>query len=108
MIWCITPKHIHSGRKNYRTLLPLFLLVFSTKKYFKNNKNILKIIKILTIKIGIQCIFFTDNCDAERITRHERHSFNSSKVVRLARKQLESNEFYKDVKGLLYGPGITH
>ena len=100
----MAPKHLHSGLKIVEISAYIAAGVFND-----GFSSILRIMNALDIIVGTNCRIFAETSDKTRIVRQNRMSLSNTKEARIARKQqlAEENQFFEEVEGLLYAPGIA-
>jgi len=103
-VWCMSPKHLHSGRKIIEISAYMAAGMFN-----EGYSAVLSTMQLLDLKIGQLCKMLADNVDAQRIERENRRTSLSSKEALTAHRleQLHQNELFEEVEGLLYGAGIA-
>jgi len=105
LIWRLAPKHLHCGRKIIEIAAYLAATMFN-----EGYLSLLGIMSEVGIIIGTTCRNFSDKVNQSRVTSQNRRSKSANKrKIGLLHKeqQLQQNELYEEVEGLLYGPGIA-
>jgi len=71
--------------------------------------SLLGIMSEVGIIIGTTYRNFSDKVNQSRVTSQNRRSKSANRKIGLLHKeqQLQQNELYEEVEGLLYGPGIA-
>lgn len=103
-IWRLVPKHLHSGLKIVEIAAFIAAGIFN-----EGYTAILQMMAELQVTIGSHSKRYAEEVDDRRLRRQERRSSLSTKEARKAKKEqlIEENQFYEEVEGMLYGPGIA-
>ena len=103
-IWRFDPKYLNSGVTTVETASYIAAILFN-----EGYSAILKIIKLLNLKIGLQTKNCADMHDSVRMNWQARRTLQSTKEGRPARKiqKLQKQQYFQESQGILYAPGIA-
>ena len=99
LIWRMAPKHLHAGLKIIEIATFLATCIFN-----EGYLSLLKVMNLLLIKIGPVALNFANdyNKNASYVKELQTQQARTAR-----RNQMSSqNEFFEEVEGLLYNPGM--
>ena len=101
----IVPKRLFNGKNVVEIACKIAACIFN-----EGYNTILKIMEEAGAKIGSNAIDFVSRHDDTRVQHANRHSLNSSKEARTARKKakIAESERFKEAEDTSYGAGIAN